>query len=157
MADHIYEGGWAFTSIAGAARPIGEIIPIALTAGGGSRNPEIREIGVFNNSGAAAEIGLGHPAAIGITPATEVTVQAMNAMDVIAGKTLIAGSWGTAPTAPATFMRRATLQTVVGSGVIWVWNPGEFVLWSGATINTLVLWQFGSLAVTYDCYCKIAE
>lgn len=156
MADHIYEGGWAYTSGA-AAHAIGEIIPAALTAGGGARNPEIREIGIFNNSGAAAEVALGHPAAIGITPATETTVQAMNGMDVIAGATKIAATWGTAPTAPAVFMRRATLQTVVGSGVIWVWNPGEFVLWSGSTLDTIVLWQLSALAVTYDLYVKVVE
>ena len=156
MADHIYEGGWAKTTSTAAA-PFGEVLPIALTAGGGSRNPEIREIGIFNNSGAAAEVAIGHPAAIGITPATLTTVQAMNGMDVIAGKTTVATTWGTAPTAPATFMRRATLQTVVGSGVIWVWNPGEFVLWQGSTLNTLVLWQLSTVAVTYDCYIKVAE
>ncbi len=154
MADHIYEVGWAYTST-GSAQAIGEIIPAAIAAG--KRLPEIREIGVFNNSGAAAEVGLGRPAAIGITPGTLKTVQAAHAADVIAGNTTVAASWGTAPTVPGTFMRRATLQTVVGSGVIWVWNPGESVLWSASAIGTLILWQFGAVAVTYDCYVKVAE
>lgn len=154
MADHIYEGGWTFTSGA-AAHAIGEIIPATLAAG--KRPPEIREIGIFNVSGAAAEIGIGRPAAIGVTPATLTTVQAGNSMDTIAGNTTIAASWGTAPTVPGTFMRRAPLQSVIGGGVIWVWNPGELVLWSGSAISTLIIWQFGSVAVTYDMYCKVAE
>jgi hypothetical protein len=154
MADHIYEGGWSYTSGA-AAHALGEIIPATLAAG--VRPAEIREIGIFNNSGAAAEVGLGRPAAIGITPATEVTVQAGNSIDTIAGHTVIAASWATAPTVPGTFMRRTTLQTVVGSGVIWVWNPGEFVLWSGSAIDTIVLWQLSTLACTYDFYVKVAE
>lgn len=154
MAEHLYEVGWTYTSGA-AAHSIGEIIPATLAAG--KRPPEIREIGIFNNSGAAAEVGLGRPAAIGVTPGTLVTVQAGDSIDTIAGNTQVAGSWGTAPTAPSTFMRRTTLQTVVGAGVIFVWNPGEFVLWSGASIATVVLWQISATAVTYDCYVKVAE
>jgi len=154
VADHIYEGGWAYTSST-AAHAIGEIIPATLAAG--KRPPEVREIGIFNNSGAAAEVGVGRPAAIGITPATLTTVQAGNSMDVIAGNTTVAASWGTAPTVPGTFMRRATLQSVVGAGVIFTWQPGELVLWSGSAISTLILWQFGSVAVTYDLYVKVCE
>jgi hypothetical protein len=155
VAEHLYEAGWTYTSGA-AAHAIGEIIPATLAAG--KRPAEIREIGVFNNSGAAAEVGLGRPAAIGITPASPVAVQATNSIDVIAGNTTVATTtWGTAPTVPGTFMRRVTLQSVIGAGVIWVWNPGEFVLWSGSAINTVVLWQIGATAVTYDLYVKVAE
>ena len=154
MADHIYEGGYTYTSGA-AAHAIGEIIPVTLAAG--HRPPEIREIGIFNQSGVAAIVGVGRPAAIGVTPGTLTTVQAGNAMDTIAGATTIAASWGTAPTAPSTFMRRADLQAAQGSGVIFTWLPGESVLWSGSAINTLVLWQVSASAVTYDIYVKVAE
>lgn len=154
MADHIYEGAWTYTSGA-AAHAIGEIIPATLAAG--KRMPEIREIGIFNQSGVAAQVGIGRPAAIGVTPGTLVTVQADNSTDVIAGNTTIAGSWATAPTAPSTFMRRADLQAVQGAGVIWTWLPGEFVLWSGSAVSTLVIWQISALAVTFDLYAKCAE
>jgi hypothetical protein len=154
VAEHIYEVGWAKTSTA-AAGPIGEIIPATLAAG--KRPPEIREIGIFSQSGVAAIIGTGRPAAIGITPGTLVTVQAGDSMDTIAGNTTVAGSWGTAPTVPATFMRRADLQATQGAGVIFTWLPGEVVLWSGAAISTLVLWQISTAAVTYDCYAKVVE
>lgn len=156
MAEHLYEVGFSFTTSTAAA-PFGEIIPATLAAG--KRPPEIREIGIsINTPGAAvATIGIGQPAAIGITPATLSTVQATNTFDTIAGNTTIAKSWGTAPTAPTTFRRRFDLQAVAGAGVIWTWNPGEFVLWSGAAINTVVLWQITAQAVTYDCYVKVAE
>ena len=154
MSDHIYEVGWTYTSGA-AAHAIGEIIPATLATA--KRPPEIREIGVFNQSGVAAIVGIGRPAAIGITPGTLVTVQAAHSIDTIAGNTTVAGSWGTAPTTPGTFMRRADLQATQGAGVIWTWLPGEFVLWSGATINTIVPWQISTAAVTYDLYVKVAE
>lgn len=154
MADHIYEGAWTYTSGA-AAHAIGEIIPATLAAG--KRMPEIREIGIFGQSGVAAIVGIGQPAAIGGTPATETTVQAVNTSDVIAGNTKIAASWTTAPTTPATFMRRADLQAVQGAGIIWTWLPGEFVLWSGSAVSTLVIWQISTSAVSYDLYLKVAE
>lgn len=154
MADHIYEGAWTYTSGA-AAHAIGEIIPVTMAAG--HRPPEIREIGIFNQSGVAAIVGIGRPAAIGVTPATLTTVQAADSIDTIAGATTIAASWGTAPTTPSTFMRRADLQAVQGAGVIWTWLPGEFVLWSGSAISTLVAWQISTSAVTFDLYVKVAE
>ncbi len=154
MAEHLFEVGFPFTTGAAAAA-FGEIIPATLAVG--TRMPEIREIGIYNQSGVAAEIGIGQPAAIGITPATLSTVQAIDTQDVLAGKTTVAKSWGTAPTVPGTFRRRAQLQAVAGAGAIWTWNPGEFVLWSGAVISTIVLWQISALAVTYDCYIKVCE
>jgi hypothetical protein len=154
MAEHTYEGAFSFTSGAAAAA-IAEIIPATLAAG--KRPPEIREIGIFNVTGVAAELGVGRPAAIGITPATITTVQAGNSFDTIAGNTTIANTWGTAPTAPATFTRRFELQAVVGAGVIFTWGSGELVLWSGAAINTVVIRQISALAVTYDVYVKVAE
>jgi hypothetical protein len=154
MADHIYEGGMTKTTGAAAA-PFAEIIAAAIAAG--KRLPEVREIGIFNQSGVAAEVGIGRPAAIGITPGTLTTVQAMHAADTIAGNTTIAATWGTAPTAPTTFMRRAEIQGVVGAGVIFTWQPGEFTMWSASAIGTVVLWQISALAVTYDIYVKVAE
>lgn len=154
MSEHLYEAGNTLTSGAAAAS-LFEIIPATLAAG--KRPPEIREIGIFNVTGVAAEIGIGRPAAIGITPGTVTTVQATDSFDTIAGATTVAATWGTAPTAPTAFMRRFELQAVVGAGVIFTWGQGEFVLWSGATINTVVIRQLSALAVGYDMYVKVAE
>jgi hypothetical protein len=154
VAEDLYEVGWTYTSGA-AAHAIGEIIPGTLAAG--TRIPEIRELGIFNVSGVAAELGMGRPAAIGVTPGTLVTDQSADSTNFIAGDTKVAASWGTAPTVPGTYMRRFELPAVVGAGVIFTWNQSEFKLWSGAAISTIVLWQISALAVTYDCYIKVAE
>jgi hypothetical protein len=154
MAEHLYSAGHTKTSGAAAA-PLFEIIPATLAAG--KRMPEIREIGIFSQSGVAAQVGIGRPAAIGITPATSVTVQALHSNDVIIGSTTIATTWGTAPTVPGTFTHRLDIQAVVGAGDIFTFGQGELVLWSGAAINTFVIWQISALAVTYDVYVKVAE
>lgn len=154
MSDHIYELGITVTTSA-AAGAICEIIPITLAAG--HRMPEVREIGIFNVSGVAAEVGIGQPAAIGVTPGTIKTVQATNTQDTIAGATTVAASWGTAPTAPGTYRRRCEVQAVVGAGVVFVWNQLEFQMWSGAAISTVILYQISTAAVTYDLYFKVAE
>lgn len=154
MAEHIYEIGLAKTTGA-AAGPIVTVVPAALASG--VRMPEIREIGIFNVTGVAAEVGLGIPAAAGTGAVTGGTVQALNQLDP-AGHTQLASSFGTLqPTAPANFTRRAEIQAVVGAGLIWTWAPGEWQLWSGATVNQVVIWQLSLLAVSYDVYVKVAE
>lgn len=154
MAEHIYEGATTKTTSA-AAGIIGVVVPGTL--GAGIRIPEIREIGIFNQSGVAAIVGCGIPAAAGTGALTSVTVQALNQIDA-AGHTLVGTSYATTqPTAPTTFYRRADLQATQGAGVIWTWLPGEFALWSGAAINQMVIWQISTAAVTYDFYVKVAE
>jgi hypothetical protein len=152
MAEHIYEG--ALQKVTSAAGFICTVVPGTL--GAGIRIPEIREIGLFNVSGVAAEVGIGIPAAAGATPSGAVTVQALNQIDS-AGHTTVVPSYTTAPTAPANFYRRAELQAVTGAGVIFTWLPGEFSLWSGASVNQVVIWQISTAAVTYDVYVKVAE
>ena len=154
MAEHIYELGVTKTTGA-AAGPVVSIVPAALAAG--VRMPDIREIGIFSQSGVAAEVGTGFPAAVGTGAITGATVQALNQLDP-AGHTQVATSFATTqPTAPANFYRRGEIQAVVGAGVIFTWNPGEWLLWSGATIPHVVIWQVSALAVTYDVYVKVAE
>lgn len=154
MAEHIYEVSLQKTTGA-AAGFIATIVPGAL--GAGIRIPEIREIGVYNKDGAnAAEIGLGIPAAAGVTGSSASTVQALNQLDP-AGHTTVVPTYSTAPTAPANPYRRAPIQAISGAGSIWVWGDGEFPLWSGATVPQVVIWQFSILAVTYDLYVKVAE
>jgi hypothetical protein len=155
MAEHLYEAAVQKTTGA-AAGAIVSILPGTL--GAGIRIPEIREIGIYNVSGVAAEFGIGLPAALG-TGGVSVTqlVLPLNQIDV-AGHTSVVSSYATLqPTVPGAFNRRAELQAVIGAGAIWTWNPGEFALWSGATINAPVIWQISVLAVTYDVYVKVAE
>jgi hypothetical protein len=153
MAEHLYEVALPKTTLTAAA-PIASIVPGTL--GAGIRMPEIREIGIYSQSGAAAEVGLGIPAAAGITPTTSATVQALNQIDA-AGHTTLVTVHTTPATAPVNFYRRAALQAIAGAGAVWVWGAGEWPLWSGAAIPHVVLWQISAVAVTYDIYLKVAE
>lgn len=155
MAEHIYELGLTKTTGA-AAGPIVTIIPAALSST--VPMPDIREIGVFNVSGVAAEVGIGVPAAAGSGTVTGGTVQDLT-QTLPAGSTQMASSFATTqPTAPTNFYRRFELQAVAGSGIIFTWSESEFRLWSGGTASgQLVVWQLSALAVTYDCYVKVCE
>lgn len=156
MSGHLYELGLQKTTAASAG-PIGTIIPLALASG--VQPADIREIGIFNVSGVAAEIGLGFPAAAGTGGlATGGTVQP-NVGWLNAGDTTVALTFTTLqPTAPTNFLRRAQLQAVVGAGIIWTWDSNEFATWQGGTVaGQIVLWQISALAVTYDFYIKVAE
>jgi hypothetical protein len=154
MAEIIYEIGLAKTTGA-AAGPVGTVVPATIAVGTGP--PEIREIGIFNVTGVAAELGIGVPSAAGTGTVGGSTVQALTPWRA-AGHTVVTTSFGTLqPTAPANFMRRWELQAVPGAGSIFTWAPGEFVLWAGAAVNQLVIWQISALAVGFDFYVKIAE
>lgn len=155
MSEHLYEASIVKSMTAAGA--VCEIIPATLAAG--KRPPEIRELGIWVNSPAASvsALGIGRPAAAGVTPGTETTVQSDNGFDTVAGSTLIAASWGTGPTSPSPFHRRFDLQAIAGAGVIFTWDEGELVLWSGAAVPTFVVWQFGAITASYDLYVKVAE
>jgi hypothetical protein len=156
MSGHIYELGQQKTTGASAG-PVVTLIPLALTIG--VQPAHLLEMGIFNVSGVAAEIGLGTPLAAGTGgQATGATVQPVAGW-LNAGDTTVALTFTTLqPTAPANFQRRAELQAVVGAGIIWTWDEGEFPLWQGgAQSGQVVLWQVSSLAVTYDVYVKVSE
>jgi hypothetical protein len=155
MADHIYEIGGQVTT-GNAAGPIITVIAAAL--GAGIRVPEIREMGLTLNTAVACEFSVGTPGNTPATPTAPLTVQAINHQDP-AGHTTVAGStWSTTPTVPANPTRRAQLPATIGAGVIWVWNPGEFQLYSTtAPGQFLSVWQLSVLAVNVDWYVKVAE
>jgi len=153
MAEHIYELGFTKTSGA-AAGMVCAIVPGTL--GSGIRMPEIREIGLFSQSGVAAILGLGFASSAGATP-TETVVQALlNGIDA-AGHTNIVTAYTTAPGAPSNYFRRWDIQALQGAGDVFTWGEGEFPLWSGASVPQLVIWQISAVAVTYDGYVKVAE
>jgi len=153
MAEHIYEAALTKTTTA-AAVAIASIVPATLAAG--VRQAEVREIGIFISPTTATPVGIGYPAAAGAGTATSVTVQG-SPVDGAGHTTLVSSYATTQPTAPATYMRRTDLAGTAGSGVIFVWNPGEFILWSGAAINAPVIFQISAASVTYDIYVKVAE
>jgi len=109
------------------------------------------ELGIFLSSGTASVIGLGRPAAIGITPTTPVDFLTDDPNDVLAsGVVQSALAWATGPTIPAAFLRRIAFPATVGTGVIWTFPEGIVIPVS----SSLVLWNLGTNSLL-DCYAII--
>lgn len=117
--------------------------------------PELREIGIFNVSGAAAEIGLVWGTTTGTTPSGQVTV--VNSQNGGAGSTQVIPTYATYPTIASTYTRRAELQAVAGAGIIWTWLPGEWQLWGGASNYPFCVYQISAVNCVLDVYVKVAE
>lgn len=107
-----------------------------------SKPISVVEVGFFCTAATASSVGLGRPAAIGVTPTSPVTVLAAKNGDQ-AGTAQTASAWGTAPTVPANFLRRIVLPANIGAGCIWQWNVDDLTIPSG---GSLVLWNFGAAA-----------
>ncbi len=100
---------------------------------GASSRLAILEMSVYCVSGGAFTLGLGRPAAIGVTPTTPVLLQRFDPADTAClGKTAV--SWGTGPTSPTFFMRRCTPASAAGSGVVWTWPLGLIVPVNGSVV-----------------------
>jgi hypothetical protein len=105
------------------------------------------ELGFTLNAATATAVALGAPAAKGVTPTSPVTLLAEDAGNTTAGSTQTALAWGTGPTVPVTFYRRASLSNVVGSGMILTFPRGLIVLkntnlvfWNITTVSAMDVW-----------------
>lgn len=119
----------------------------------------IREIEISLVTAVATVLGLGRPAAKGITPTTPLTVLPEDA-GLIAGGTTGAVAWGTGPTVPDNFIRRVSFPATIGSRVCWQWSRGDelivvpsasIVLWNilgGATLDVTIRVDEGSRTVS---------
>ena len=122
-----------------------------------TRRFKIREFSVASQAATAFRFGLGRPAAIGVTPVTQSTVQAQDPAEV-AGTTISVISWTTGPTVPGTQLRQFDFNNVPGSAVIWTWpSDGELIdpIVAGAA-TTLVLWAI-TAGPTCDYYAVGGE
>lgn len=143
-----YEAGLQRTTTAAAG-----MIATLVTASGS--RAVVREIGVSATTAVAGEIGIGKPAANGSGTLTGTLGQPIDFADVAALTTLTTTNFGTSnPTAPTNFLRRFQLPAVIGAGIVWVWEPQEFVI---PISSNLVIWQISAAIVTYDVYVKWAE
>lgn len=130
--------------------------PIVALRSGSARDIRVFEVGISAVTAAAGEVGLGRPAAAGVTPGTATgPIAAGNSYDSasVVGTTIIDASWATPPTAPTVAWKRFQLPATIGAGVIWTFPTGIVVPTSG----TIVLWQFSAAAVTYDVYFDFDE
>jgi hypothetical protein len=125
-------------SVAGvaSANPIAEIIAA------GATTVRVTEIDIATNDATGGRVGIGFPAAIGVTPTTPTAFQLHDANDQGTTATL-ATAWGTPPTIPANFLFRLTLPASAGS-VISIVIPEGIVIPAG---KTLCLWSITTTGV----------
>ena len=112
---------------------------------------KILELGLFLAAATASIIGLGRPAAIGVTPTTPVDFLQEDPNDILASGVLQSAlAWDTPPTIPAAFLRRIALPATIGTGVIWTFPEGLVIPVS----NSIVLWNLGTNSVL-DAYAVV--
>ena len=111
---------------------------------------KVVELGLFLAAATASIIGLGRPAAIGVTPTDPVDFLQEDPDDVLAsGVIQSALAWATPPTAPTAFLRRIALPATIGTGVIFSFPEGLVIPVS----SSIVLWNLGTNSVldAYAC------
>ncbi len=113
---------------------------------------EVREIGLTLNAATATTLGLGRPGAIGVTPTSPLTLVAQDtAASAATAQTALA--WGTGPTIPGTFLRRAAFPATIGAGIIWSFGPGELVI---PASGSLIVWNI-VLGSALNCWFVVDE
>ena len=112
---------------------------------------KILELGVFAAAATVVNLGLGFPAAAGVTPTSPVDFEPEDSDNVLAtGVVQSALAWGTSPTPPAKFFRRIALPATIGTGVIWTFPKGLVIPIS----SSIVLWNVTANPVM-DAYAVI--
>jgi len=112
---------------------------------------KILEIGIFLAEATATTIGIGRPAALGITPTTPVDFLPEDPNDVIAaGVVQSALAWATNPTIPTAFLRRISLPATIGTGVVFSFPKGLVIPVSYG----IVVWNLSTNALL-DCFATV--
>jgi hypothetical protein len=102
----------------------------------------VLEVSLLSGNATLANIGLGRPQAIGVTPGgTSTFVRDEPGAPVCVTTTAL--SWGTSPTVPLVFHRRFSC-TAVGAGVIWTFPRGLVIPVS----SSLVTWNITAVTTT---------
>jgi hypothetical protein len=113
----------------------------------------LMEIGFFLNAATASTIGLGRPAAIGVTPTSPVDFLPEDPADTtVAAQVQSALAWTTGPTASTNFLRKIVLPATIGNGVIWTFPRGIVIPVS----SSIVLWNL-ALNSALSAYAVIDE
>lgn len=84
----------------------------------------VKTVEVILTAATATSFGLGKPAVAGVTPTTPVAAYRLGTTLDPAPATTSALAWGTSPTPPSVYLRRASFPNVIGSRVAWDF-PGE--------------------------------
>lgn len=89
-----------------------------------TNKPKIMELGLSMVTGTAIVVGLGRPAAVGITPTTPVNFLDESDGGGPTGLTTACLAWGTLPTSPTNFLRRYSMPATIGAGFIATFPRG---------------------------------
>jgi hypothetical protein len=115
--------------------------------------PKLMELGYSLGAATASIIGIGRPAAIGVTPTTPLVALDESDGNGPVGLTTCAVAWGTAPTVPANFNRRASLPATIGAGIIFTFPRGL-----GLPISSsIVVWNITANSAVVDCWAVVDE
>ena len=113
--------------------------PLLELIGGAGSRARLVEFGLTPITQVVGSVGLGFAAAIGITPTTPVTFLSEQDNSTLAVTSAMA--WGTAPTLPTYFYRRASVP-LTQDEIVWTWPAGGGLVLLPAT--SLVLWNFAT-------------
>lgn len=121
-------------------------------------NARVLELSSYVNSGNAVAVGLGRPAAIGITPRNALSLVAENPDDG-ASLSTIATQWLTAPTAPANYFRRTSAGAATRNQSFFWAFPKGIVVPSSASVVMANLANVGTndASLGLDVVCRINE
>jgi hypothetical protein len=107
----------------------------------------VKEIHISLVTAAATVIGIGRPAAIGVTPTSPKTVLPEDSAGPT-GTVTTAVAWGTGPTVPANYLERFSFPATIGAGIMIPFQEliipvsSSLILWNilgGATLDVTVV------------------
>lgn len=119
--------------------------------GGAAQRFAVRSIEVTWATGVTGVVGIGRP---GNTPAggTATSMLALDVSDAAGSPTILTSGWTTAPTVPATFMKRSSITNALGAGVIWNFEPSILIAGRASRAEGLVIWVISLSAATATTY-----
>src|ERR1044072_5468671 len=115
--------------------------------------PQIREIGVFNTTAVACAVAIARATATGTQGAglTEVCTSDDSNVAIATGF-----NTHTADATVGSSVKQASLGAAIGSGVIWTWDPGEFIIDNLTTAGVVIVCPTGT-GQHLDFYINWAE
>lgn len=125
-----------------AANPITGY-PICEIRGQLTTKPRLLEVAVeyIAFAGTPISVGIGRPAAVGVTPKDAATFTSTSDTTE-SSRTTICSVWATPPTVPANFFRRSISAGTQGHGIAWTFPRGLGIAPNGS----IVIWAIAGVA-----------
>jgi hypothetical protein len=103
--------------------------------------PQIREIGIFNTTATACAVAIVRATATGTQGAALTEVSCSDDSHAVVGTGF---NTHTADATVGAALRQASLGAAVGSGVIWTWNPTDFIVDNLTTAGVVIICPTGT-------------